>query len=411
MRVLFAAALCILCIAATSLAQTDEPTWRGRAVVAVEVVGPARRTTPARQVGIPIGAPLTRQLLRSTTQRLLRSGQWSNVQFDVVLEAEGARVFVSLVPRLVLLRADIRGNEEFDDSEVRRTLRVDAGSEIQRDDLAGLRARLIEAYAEHGFEQTSADFTLRETDDPSRKLLVVTIEEGPPTEIREIVFEGDSPPRATGLRGALGVSTGDRLNREGVEAATREGEARLRERGYFESRIRLRGVDTRAGSARVRYALHLGPRYAIVISGHGAISRDEIVDTSRIFEERLTQSQLAPMRLRVEDLLQRYGYPDAQVELLPVRPNEPPPGIDALMLIRIDAKERLEVTNRSFPGARHFDQSFLEEQVSAFLEEAIDLDSPFDPVDIHDVDRLLVDDASPRDDAEPFDVNPVTTWY
>lgn len=406
-------ALCIVavCTMAASTAHADEPSWRGQVVVGVEVVGAARRTTPARQIGIPIGAPLTRQLLRSTTQRLLRSGQWSNVQFDVVVGSDGARVLVSLVPRLVLLRADIRGNEEFDDSEVRRTLRVDAGSEIQTRDLTELRTRLIAAYAGHGFEQTSAEFTLRETDDPSRKLLVVTIVEGPPTEISEILFEGDAPPRATGLRRAMGVSTGDRLDREDVEGATREGEARLRERGYFESRIRLLGVEASGEGARVRYALHLGPRYAIRVSGHGAISRDEIVEVARLFEERLSQSQLTPMGLRVQDLIQRYGYPDAQVEVLPVRPNEPPPGIDALVLIRIDPKERLEVTHRSFPGARHFDQSFLEEQVSAFLEEAIDLDSPFDPVDTHDVNRLFIDDAHPRDDAEPFDVNPVTTWY
>ena len=85
---------------------------------------------------------------------------------------------------------------------------------LRRRSLTEVRQALRGAYVERGYEAVRVEFELRDTDDPTRKALVVRILEGQPTRIVGIEYEGTPPPRAARVRRALGFSAGAGQNTE-----------------------------------------------------------------------------------------------------------------------------------------------------------------------------------------------------
>lgn len=425
-------AMCVLALTA----RADIPTeLRGRPVVEVTIVGPMARTTRARDVGIPLGVPLTRTLLRRSVRRLLATGRYANVQVDVAPAGTGARILVSLVPRLVLVRVDVVGNDFLDDDEVLRSIQLREGSEIEPRDLSAIGDKVRAAYEARGYEAVNAELVLRDTDDPARKLLVIQIAEGDPTRILHVVFDGETPPDGSGVRSEMNVDVGDLLDREEVTEAARRGERRLREAGYLEGAMELRDIHRASGGVVLVYQSRVGPRYRVEIRGRGPLSRDDILDELRVGEEPLGRGSAELMEARVADLVHRRGFPDAtatirRVALPPqeVRPRvddgpvgfnaagggqraTPEPLADALLRVDLRRGESVEVVARAYPGARHFDADLLDEQFDAFLEEAIDLDSPFDPVDDQTSDLLLASSTARRERPRRVALDAEHIWY
>ncbi|MBW2464458.1 MAG: hypothetical protein JRH11_22610, partial [Deltaproteobacteria bacterium] len=162
---------------------------RGRPIREVVVAGETAGITAPRVVGIPLGVPVSRLVLRSALERLAESGRWRDAQFDVVAIPGGVRVVAHLVPVVILTRVEVRGNREIGDAEIRRTVGLTEGSELIRETLDELIEAASDAYGELGYENVRIDPIVRDTDDPSRKVLRLEIEEGEPTRISRVQFE------------------------------------------------------------------------------------------------------------------------------------------------------------------------------------------------------------------------------
>ncbi|MBO6940253.1 MAG: BamA/TamA family outer membrane protein [Deltaproteobacteria bacterium] len=400
--------------AASSAARADLPQeLSGRSAVSVEVEG---MSVPVREVGLPIGAPVTRRSLRQMVRRLLATGRFADVQVDVVPEGAGLRVVVHLAPRIVLVRVDVNGNDVLDDEDVRRELDLTEGAELAEADLPAVQARLGVAYAQLGYEQVTVRATLRDTDDPARKVLILDVEEGEPTRILAVVFEGEAPQESSGVRRSMDLGEGDILDREAVTRAVERGQERLRELGHLEARLALQSLDRSGGGVIVRVLSHVGPRYQVLIRGYGQVPRTAIYDVLRIGEERPHSGVILAMEGRVTKLVQRYGFPDAEVSIRRVQAPEESavplrPGVSTLLLVDVRTGDPVRVVGRSFPGARHLEGSFLDEQIDAILDDAIDEIGPLEPIDDLVARRLLVGPESRRRSAPPLDITPAEVWY
>ncbi|HEX5656341.1 MAG TPA: hypothetical protein VFX59_04060, partial [Polyangiales bacterium] len=63
-----------------SVAHAEIPAeWLGTQVVELRVLGPAEGSVEPRELGVPLGAPLNRALLRTALARLTRDGRWADV--------------------------------------------------------------------------------------------------------------------------------------------------------------------------------------------------------------------------------------------------------------------------------------------------------------------------------------------
>ena len=109
----------LMCAVIVSAGSAQVPLeLRGRRVVAVEIAGVTAGITEERELGIPLGVPVNRRMVRNTIRRLAESGRWADVQIDLVPVSGGVKIVAHLVPRELLVRVEVVGNDEIDDSEL-----------------------------------------------------------------------------------------------------------------------------------------------------------------------------------------------------------------------------------------------------------------------------------------------------
>ena len=400
----------LLLLATSARADLPRELW-GRQVAAIEVEG---MPVSAREVGLPVGAPISRRTLRELTRRLLATGRYSDVQIDVEPAAEGVRVIVRLAPRIVLVRVDVVGNEVMGDEAIERELGLGEGSELDAADLPRVEEQLRAHYAAHGYEAAQVEGTLRETDDPARKVLILEVREGSPSRVLGVVFEGEAPPASTGVRRALDLGEGDVLDREAVDTAVTRAQKRLRDLGYLEAVLRLRSLDRSGAGVIVRVRCHVGPRYQVLMRGEGPVRRSQVHAALRLGEERPRAGVIMAMERRVTQLVRRFGFPEARVDIRRVAAPEDDeiplePDVGALLLVDITRGPWVRVVERTFPGARHLETELLDEQIDAFLDEAIDESGPLQPDDDHEgtIGPPEGEGASPP----PVLLEPTEVWY
>lgn len=412
MRVAFALLIvALLALASPASAQIPASLVR-RPVEAVRITGETSGATGARDVGIPLGALLTRQLLRSTTERLLASGRWADVQIDAVPEGAGVALIVHLVPRVVITRVDASGAAVMSHGEIVQALGLGPGGALEGQDLAPLARGVADAYAERGYIDAQVTLRLRDTDDPTRKVLLADIVEGEPLRVVGYLYERDAPPASFDLPGELGLGAGavlDRaLLREGMDRVAR----RLREAGWLESRVGRAEIRREEGGARVVVPLELGPHYDVLLRGHEPLARTAVEAVLDLREERLTRTTLDALRERVVDVFRRHGFHDAEVEL--VRYAGEQEG-SAVLEVRMRPGRQLHVVGMSFPGAAHFPSDYLRGQVISVLEEELPDTRLFSPVDSDTLDRIGIGgrqtSGRERRIPAPLEVDPGRVFY
>lgn len=384
----------------------------GRRVVDVRVEGETSGATGAEQIGIELGVPLTRPLLREAVQRLLETERWANVQIDAA-PSGGAEVvlFVRLEPRIVVTRTDVVGNEAMSDDEVRANLGLGADNVVEEQALGDLGEQLRQLYEDRGYVRARIRVELRDTDDPSRKVLRVEIEEGEPARLAGFVWPEDEPPADVDVPGALGLDEGDVLDRTALREGVPEAELRLRAAGYLEARVREPIFIAQGGDESLVVPMRLGPRYVVRVVGHEPLQRTQIEDALDLDEARLTQRVYSELEGRVRELYRRHGYARVGVDV--VRYAGEREG-DAVIEVVIEPGRQLHVVGMSFPGAVHFESDYLRSQVVSVLEEDLPDTRLFAPVDSDTADRLGLGGREAqrrRRVPPPLDVDPSRVFY
>jgi outer membrane protein assembly factor BamA len=383
-----------------------------RPVVSVEVTGETSGATDASDVGIPIGAPLTRRLLRSTVQRLLGSGRWADVQIDAEPRDDGVALVVDLVPRIVLTRVDVIGNTVLSDDEVRHAIGLPATGELENHDLAELANAVMDEYVQRGYVEARASLTLRDTDDPSRKVLRVRVIEGEPQRVIGYLYRGERPPPHVDLPNRIGLGGGAIVDRRQLREGLVSAAESLRRDGWLEARLGDAEIRTTPRGAILAIPTRFGPHYEVRLIGYEPLSRSAIEGVLQLEQERLTRSNIEALRTRVLDVLARHGFADAEVQI--ARFAGPREGT-AVLEVQIQPGRQLNVIGISFPGATHFDSGYLRDQLISVLEESLPDTRLFSPVDSETLDRIGLGGRSviPRDRSirAPLEVDPARVYY
>jgi outer membrane protein insertion porin family len=388
----------VLALSVVPAARADVPAeWLGEKVVSVHVIGEAAGRLQERELGVPLGAPLNRALLRAALDRLGQQGRWSDIQIDAVRVEQGVALLFHLVPRLVVRRVDIVGNRALDNREVARVVGLREDSEIDRESFAEVQAALREEYATHGYYDAKAQIVLRDTDDPARKVLRIELREGAPTRIAGVQFRGEALPRRRGVRRLLGLGLGDPADLPRIQEGLDETELLLRRSGYHAAELGQPTLERSGHRARVIVQSSIGPRFEVRFEGAGPISRSELYANLALDQERFSgEGSLRGIEQKLSELYRRYGFRDVrvsaeaeeQVRTVPGRAGERWEEHVMVIGVRIATGAQTVVDAITFPGASHFGTSFLREQVYSYLEQDLPGSSFREPVDSEVVDQL-----------------------
>jgi len=341
-------------------------------IVDVVIEGEAAAVMTPAELELPTGAVLSRQVVREMVQRLIAGGRWTDVQVSWEPAEGGARLIVNLVARAVLSRVDLRGADAVDGGELLREVELQPGAQLSVEAVERVQRRLTESYAARGYRQAKVVTTLRDTDDPSRKVLVIEVEERTPTRIRSIQVDGDHTLDPGTLWRALPFGEGDLLDRSVVLEGVQRAEQRLRRKGYLDATLGEPKVEFSGTDAHVTLRTRIGPLYRVEIVGQVPLSRGQVFDALKLGEAALTsQAQIDAVAARVVDVYKRQGFVDAEVVITKHRERGANRVGRAVLQVRVVPGAQLDVLAIGFPGARHLEPSFLERQVVSYLEEEL----------------------------------------
>jgi outer membrane protein insertion porin family len=371
--------------------------WLGAKVVALRVVGPAEGNVEPRELGVPIGAPLNRALVRTALARLTGSGRWADVQVDAERLEDGVVLLFQLQPRLTVRRVDAVGNQVLDAREVERVIGMREESEIDVERFPAQIEALKQEYQSHGRFETEVQIALRDTDDPALKVVRVEIQEGPATTIGDVQFRGEPLPRRRGVRWLLGVGVGAPADLAKIQEGLEKTEQLLRRNGYYASELGQPSLERHRGRATVVVESTIGPRYEVRFTGQGQLRASELYASLALEQERFTgEGSLRAIEQKVADYYRHYSFRAVEVhaqQRLEIRRQPAPEGRlweERVMVIDVQITPGTQTTVDAitFPGATHFSTAFLREQVYSYLEQELPGSSTREPVDSDVADRL-----------------------
>jgi outer membrane protein insertion porin family len=319
---LFLAALGLPAVAAPAFAASaatveDVAQFLGRTVtdVRVEVAGvPVLDSAVVELVETRVGEPLAMRAVRGTIDHLIGLGRFEDVQVFAAPSDQGVTLRWQLTPVRRIDRITVAGNAGLSGSEVRDELSDRFGVLPSANRAGDMVTRLRAFYADRGFPNATILPRIQEAEPaPERVELILTIEAGTRVTIGAVNVTGTPLDPAAEVLRVLKVQAGDPFDLPTIEARTAAYEESMRERGYYEARVRESHTPAADGlTVTLTLEVAPGPRVNLVFAGDPLPSgdRDALVPIRR--ERSVDQDLLEDASAAIENALREQGYRAAQ---------------------------------------------------------------------------------------------------
>ncbi|HLK35359.1 MAG TPA: POTRA domain-containing protein [Polyangiaceae bacterium] len=302
---------------------------------------------PSLKVGDAFSAPAARRALEA----LLHTGRYGRGRVTAQAEGPGVYVAVHLAPRKLIGRLELElHGAPVDRDELLRTADLAEDGEIVGSDV-GAVCRAIERYlALHGFPSARATLSMRDTDDPTRTLVTVDVQPGPPLLIdgRFFYVFGAKPQDVQPTAGGYALNVKDRADGPALDQADVQLTQALRVKGWYRAEVAHDLVRVAMPPAHaqtlLRVRIDTGPLEIARFEGNehyddgvlgGALGIDEEPDRS-------------PLHLadKIRLFYEKRGFLDAQVHVETRGGDKDPTQV---LVFHVDEGKRVRVTSRAYP--------------------------------------------------------------
>lgn len=298
-------------LAGPNAADVQDVIGQNIADVRVEIAGrPATESALLELIETRVGEPLSMANVRGTIDHLVGLGRFADVRVVTAPAPQGVALRWLLVPLQRITRISVTGNAALDASLIRTDINERFGAEPPATRVADVVSRLQQFYAERGFPNASIQPRIR-TDSQASEFaeLLLTINAGDRIRIGAATVSG-SPlePGAEVLR-VLGLGPGRPFDQVAIDQRLAAYEESLRERGYYQARVRESHVIADGRSVSVTLSVEPGPRVSLVFAGDPLPEGNRRDDLVPIRDERsVDQDLLEDASLAIEVALREQGY-------------------------------------------------------------------------------------------------------
>lgn len=189
---------------------------------------------------VKAGEVLSPALARRALAEVLGSGGFARGRISATADGAGAKLVVHLVPRKLAtrIRLDTHG-ARLDRDELLSAAGLSEGGEVVGADIDEDAAAMTRVCALHGYPAAHVDLQTRDTDDPSRALVLVDVQPGAPRTLDERRFYVFGAPEAqvTPTTASYAVKPTDRVDEPAISAADAGLEQGLRTAGWARAAV------------------------------------------------------------------------------------------------------------------------------------------------------------------------------
>ncbi len=300
------------------------------------------------------GDALRASAARDALAELLRTGRFARGRVSFQPDGVGVAVLMHVVPRKLVgrMEVDLHG-AVLDRDDLLRDAGITEGGEIVGVEIDATTARMERFFAVHGYPQAKARIQTRDTDDPTRALVLIDVTPGSPRIITERRFDVSGAERERALRTAesYGVDQGDRADETLFDAADAALERNLRAKGWHRAVVAhdLAWVGRPPATGRIVLRIHVdaGPLFLPRFDGNEHYE-DDVLTTALGLDSETDRS---PSHLadKIHAFYEKRGFLDAQVRA-ETRGDEGTPV--RLLVFHVEEHERVRVAGRRYPCLR-----------------------------------------------------------
>jgi outer membrane protein insertion porin family len=409
--------------------QADLSAFIGRPITTIEIaLDDDTWTIPdlPKVTSVRPGQTMNGSAVRRALEEVLDTGRFARGRVAAIADGAGVRMIVHVAQRRLIqtLRLDLHG-APIDRDELLREADLSQGGEVLGVEIPLYRARMERYLARRGFPTGTVTIQSRETDDPTRVLILIDVSAGGARILQRRVFyvvDPDGSPSANShslspVLDGYRVLVGERADEEALDAADAAMVVRLRALGYQKASLShdLVFVDN---LVTLRVRAETGPHFEPRFEGNEHYDSTALAGALDLDEE----TDLAPGHLvqKVRDFYVQRGFLDAEVTL----ENR---GTERdrihLLVFHIVENPRVKVTSRAYPclkldevktlsGGGPRSPSEIGGEIDSFLEEELPgADLVQDP-DPRGLDATITDPPSVREGTRksPLDLDPDSTF-
>jgi len=275
------------------------------------------------------GDVFDQDLSASVINKLYALGYFSQIRLEKEVTDDGVILYVKLQEKKLLDAYEIQGNSRITTKKIVEKLGLRKCVAIDDHDVAYFSSQIKKLYRDENYHQASVEGKVSPAENSGGVELVLKIEEGLPSEVREIRFEGVHKIPEWRLRTALmtkelwllGFADGSgRFNREMIEADKQNIEFVYQDLGFARAHVvdtKIEYPDGDQKAIRITFYIDEGDEYRVryvMLPYDQEISKQEFLDAITIKEgSRYSRSQVLSTLERLRLVLGKYGYSYADV--------------------------------------------------------------------------------------------------
>jgi outer membrane protein insertion porin family len=298
---------------------------------------------------VKAGDPFTPALARRALGELLAAGGFARGQVSAAPENGGALVVVKVVPRKLVtrVRLDTHGGR-LDREELLAAAGLAEGGEIVGADIDEMSARAARFCALHGYPAAHVDLQTRDTDDPTRTVVLVDVQPGAPRVLadRHFYVFGASSEQVSALSSGYAVKPGDRADEPALTDADLALEQSLRAAGWARAAVSHDLVWVGAPGARavLRVRIDTGPQQVALFEGNEHY--DAATLSAALGLDKETDRSPSHLADKLRGFYAKRGFLDVEVRT-ELRGGDADP-LQALVF-HVDEHRRARVVSRRYP--------------------------------------------------------------
>jgi outer membrane protein insertion porin family len=291
---------------------------------------------------------------------------------DTYTQNRGSSVGVDLSYTLLgeqrrFLDIRLSGNRVVRTLDILDAIRINEDSRVVKTELRALEEKVVRFYQTQGFLSASAQVECAPvagfSDDFCHQILI-NVEEGPPTYIREVLVLGDSPPNIRSLQALIRSARGSIASEENKRLFDAGMIGALRNEGYIAARVSstFEEIDAEAPEERpglrLTATLTLGAPVTFLFENATVFSPEEFLETIDLFGRRqpFGNNTISILLENVKRLYNEEGYLFASAK---VEKQADDRSGRVIYRITIDEGPRLEVSEVIFEGLEALSQADL----------------------------------------------------
>ena len=302
-------------------------------IARVEFAGlnPTEVDLARREARVRPGDSLDASVLDAAVTRLLQTGRYLSVRYELNEPADGVVTF-HLDPRATVTALRFEGNEKYSDAELAKQVGVKVGKPVEGFEVRDGRESILSLYRQAGYANVTVTVNPQQAGKPVE--VVYSIDEGLRVRIRTILVEGNKAFDDRTIKKQIQTKKAFWIIRSGAFDEDRAGADALRIQSFYRDQGFL---DARAGfrtqsapkpqDLTVIFTVEEGTRYRIediLFRGHAALKEETLQELIRsrvggIVKRPDVDRDVRSIRGRYGEL----GYIDATVRAVRVFSDEP----------------------------------------------------------------------------------------